>query len=96
MRDLVAAYRGGEAVDGASLAVHEQEGWWVAVCASEDGEMQSVSFVNSVATQDGGSHVTAAVDETVKNLLAITRKKNKARASTRASFFVGRGGGKIV
>ncbi|KAG6557359.1 hypothetical protein Mapa_001289 [Marchantia paleacea] len=50
---------------------------WEIVVTLSDGQFQQVSFVNSIATIKGGSHVTYVSDQVVNNLLTIVNKKNK-------------------
>jgi DNA topoisomerase-2 len=48
------------------------------VCLSiSDGEFQQVSFVNSICTMTGGTHVKHVVDKISKDLLEAVNKKNK-------------------
>uniref|UniRef100_A0A6P4ERW4 DNA topoisomerase 2 n=1 Tax=Drosophila rhopaloa TaxID=1041015 RepID=A0A6P4ERW4_DRORH len=58
--------------------VHEvaNERWEVACCPSDRG-FQQVSFVNSIATYKGGRHVDHVVDNVIKQLLEVLKKKNK-------------------
>jgi len=58
--------------------VHEvaNERWEVACCPSDRG-FQQVSFVNSIATYKGGRHVDHVVDNLIKQLLEVLKKKNK-------------------
>lgn len=58
--------------------VHEQcgERWEIACCPSDRG-FQQVSFVNSIATTKGGRHVDHVVDNIIKQLLEVLKKKNK-------------------
>jgi DNA topoisomerase-2 len=50
--------------------------WEVCVTASSHGFQQS-SFVNSIATTKGGTHVTLVVDQVVSKVLEVAKKKNK-------------------
>ena len=50
--------------------------WEVAVAASEDGFAQ-VSFVNSIATSKGGTHVNHVADQVVDRVLEHLKKKHK-------------------
>jgi DNA topoisomerase-2 len=50
--------------------------WEVAVTASNHG-FQQASFVNSIATTKGGTHVNYIVDQLVSKLLETAKKKNK-------------------
>ncbi|XP_077490321.1 DNA topoisomerase 2-alpha-like [Amblyomma americanum] len=60
--------------------VHEQvnDRWEVAVALSETGEFRQMSFVNSIATTKGGSHVDYVSEQLVKRILENVKKKNKA------------------
>lgn len=46
-----------------------------------DGSFQQVSFVNSVATTSGGSHVNYIADQIVTRLMEVVKKKNKGGAT---------------
>lgn len=52
--------------------------WEVAMTLSEGGDFRQMSFVNSIATTKGGSHVDYVSDHLVKKILEIVKKKNKA------------------
>jgi len=52
--------------------------WEVCVSLSESGEFQQVSFVNSICTTRGGTHVKYITEALAKKLVAIINKKNKA------------------
>ncbi|KAI9586703.1 DNA topoisomerase 2 [Glossina fuscipes] len=58
--------------------VYEQcgERWEIACCPSDRG-FQQVSFANSIATTKGGRHVDHVVDNIIKQLLEVLKKKNK-------------------
>ncbi|KAH8335876.1 hypothetical protein KR074_000575 [Drosophila pseudoananassae] len=58
--------------------VHEvaNERWEIACCPSDRG-FQQVSFVNSIATTKGGRHVDHVVDNVIKQLIEVLKKKNK-------------------
>jgi DNA topoisomerase-2 len=47
----------------------------VGVAVVPDCGFQSVSFVNGICTQRGGTHVTAVADALVKKLLPYISKK---------------------
>ena len=51
--------------------------WEVAVTTSETG-FQQMSFVNSIATTKGGTHVNYVVDQIVEKVMEAVTKKNKA------------------
>ncbi|KAI9823861.1 MAG: DNA topoisomerase 2 [Phylliscum demangeonii] len=50
---------------------------WEIGFAVSDGSFQQVSFVNSIATTNGGTHVNHVADQIVTRLLDIVMKKNK-------------------
>lgn len=53
--------------------------WEIAITTS-DGDMKQVSFVNSIWTIRGGTHVNAIADKIVKHVTPIVTKKNKGAA----------------
>ncbi|KAJ3010721.1 DNA topoisomerase 2 [Thoreauomyces humboldtii] len=52
------------------------ERWEIAFTLS-DGQFQQVSFVNSICTTKGGTHVTHVVDQLVAQLIEAVKKKDK-------------------
>ena len=50
---------------------------WEIGFAVSDGSFQQVSFVNSIATTTGGTHVNYVADQIVTKLMDIVKKKNK-------------------
>ena len=58
------------------LTDNPNERWEVGFAVS-DGAFQQVSFVNSIATTSGGTHVNYIADQIIEKLLAIVKKKNK-------------------
>lgn len=52
------------------------ERWEVAVTLSDNG-FQQVSFVNSIATTKGGTHINHVADNVVKQIQDVIKKKNK-------------------
>ncbi|KAI9012860.1 DNA topoisomerase [Gaertneriomyces semiglobifer] len=52
------------------------ERWEVAFTLS-DGQFQQVSFVNSICTMKGGTHVNHVADQLVNNLIEAVKKKDK-------------------
>ncbi|EDV26331.1 uncharacterized protein TRIADDRAFT_23201, partial [Trichoplax adhaerens] len=50
--------------------------WEVCLTASDRG-FQQASFVNSIATTKGGTHVNHVVDQLVEKLMGAVKKKNK-------------------
>ena len=59
---------------------HCGERWEVACCPSDRG-FQQVSFVNSIATTKGGRHVDHVVDNIIKQLIEVLKKKNKGKSA---------------
>ena len=53
------------------------ERWEVCITVSPEGEGNQVSFVNSINTMDGGSHVRHVLDGLVKKLVEVFSKKGK-------------------
>jgi DNA topoisomerase-2 len=51
---------------------------WDIGFAVSDGSFNQVSFVNSIATTSGGTHVNYIADQIVEKLMAVVNKKNKA------------------
>lgn len=58
------------------LTDNPHERWEVGFAVS-DGSFQQVSFVNSIATTSGGTHVNYIADQIVNKLMEIVNKKNK-------------------
>lgn len=54
---------------------------WEVGFAVSDGTFQQVSFVNSIATTSGGSHVNYIADQVCTKLADIVKKKNKGGAA---------------
>ncbi|TPX44377.1 hypothetical protein SeLEV6574_g04534 [Synchytrium endobioticum] len=52
------------------------ERWEIGVTVSE-GQFQQISFVNSIATSKGGTHITHVVDQLVAALQEAVKKKDK-------------------
>lgn len=50
---------------------------WEIVCSISDGQFQQVSFVNSICTIKGGSHVNYLADQIVERIMDILKKKHK-------------------
>ena len=51
--------------------------WEIGVGPSSDGALQQVSFVNSICTAKGGTHVAYIADQIAARLAAPVKKKNK-------------------
>ena len=58
------------------LTDNPHERWEIGFAVS-DGAFQQVSFVNSIATTSGGTHVNYIADQVVEKLMAIVKKRNK-------------------
>jgi len=58
------------------LTDNPHERWEIGFAVS-DGSFQQVSFVNSIATTSGGTHVNYVADQIVTKLAEIVKKKNK-------------------
>eukprot|EP01071_Lankesteria_metandrocarpae_P005308 Lankesteria_metandrocarpae@DN3947_c0_g1_i1.p1 len=67
------------------LKVHEkQDRWEFVVTQSVDGVFQQVSFVNSICTAKGGTHVSHIADPLVASILKHVTKKNKGGMELKA------------
>ncbi|KAH7135608.1 DNA topoisomerase [Dendryphion nanum] len=60
-----------------TVIITDQLDRWEVGFAVSDGSFNQVSFVNSIATSSGGTHVNFIADQIVDKLLAIVTKKNK-------------------
>ncbi|PGH23606.1 DNA topoisomerase 2 [Polytolypa hystricis UAMH7299] len=58
---------------------------WEIGFAVSDGSFQQVSFVNSIATTSGGTHVNYITDQICNRLLDHLKKKNKGGAQLKAA-----------
>ena len=73
--------RGEEAAnDKSEIIVESPDPRWEVGFAVSDGSFQQVSFVNSISTTSGGSHVNHVADQIVLKLLDVVKKKNKGGA----------------
>ena len=70
--------RGAEAVNDQSAIIHEvpNDRWEIGFAVS-DGSFQQVSFVNSIATTSGGTHVNYISEQICNRLADHLKKKNK-------------------
>lgn len=59
-----------------TIVYQRNERWEVAFCVSED-VFRQVSFVNSIATTSGGTHVNYIGDQIVNKTMDILKKKHK-------------------
>ena len=53
------------------------ERWTVALACSPEGQFQQVSFVNSICTYKGGTHVSHVTEQVTEKLLEAVKKKKK-------------------
>lgn len=74
--EQVASGASGEVEKEVILTDNPDERWEIGFAVS-DGSFQQVSFVNSIATTSGGSHVGYIADQIVTKLTDIIKKKNK-------------------
>ena len=58
---------------------------WEVGFAVSDGSFQQVSFVNSIATTSGGTHVNYIADQICEKLLEVVKKKNSKGAALKTS-----------
>ncbi|KAJ3381472.1 DNA topoisomerase 2 [Lobulomyces angularis] len=54
---------------------------WEVICVQSDGQFQQVSFVNSICTIKGGTHVNYVVDQITSSLLESMKKQTKDLAA---------------
>lgn len=67
----------GKSEDDKDVIITDRHERWDIGFAVSDGAFNQVSFVNSIATTSGGTHVNYIADQIVEKLLAIVNKKNK-------------------
>jgi len=58
---------------------------WEVGFAVSDGTFQQVSFVNSIATTSGGSHVNYIADQICEKLMDVVKKKNSKGAALKTN-----------
>ncbi|EGE78098.1 DNA topoisomerase II [Blastomyces dermatitidis ATCC 18188] len=74
--------RGEEASrDKSEIITDNPDPRWEIGFAVSDGSFQQVSFVNSIATTSGGSHVNTVADQICNKLVEVVKKKNKTGAT---------------
>ncbi|KAH6633212.1 DNA topoisomerase [Boeremia exigua] len=64
--------------DRKDVIITDKHDRWDIGFAVSDGAFNQVSFVNSIATTSGGTHVNYIADQIIDKLMAIVNKKNKA------------------
>ena len=77
---------GGES-NSASVIVDDPKAHacWEIGFAVSDGSFQQVSFVNSIATTSGGTHVNYIADQICDKLMEVVKKKNPKGAALKAN-----------
>ena len=60
--------------------------WEVAVCLSNDGDFEQVSFVNGICTDRGGRHVNHIVDNLAKKIAVHITEKDKKKIDIKQAF----------
>jgi DNA topoisomerase-2 len=60
-----------------NVIITDRHDRWEIGFAVSDGSFNQVSFVNSIATSSGGTHVNFVADQITDKLLALVTKKNK-------------------
>ena len=83
----IKAERGEEAAgDQSEMVTDSDKDRWEVGFAVSDGAFQQVSFVNSIATTSGGTHVNYIADQICDHLLdEMKKKKNKGGATLKPS-----------
>ena len=74
--DYVDLYLGPKVGGSPRCSEKVNDRWEVSVAPSDDG-FQQVSFVNSIATTKGGTHVSHVADQVVEKVLEFMKKKHK-------------------
>lgn len=69
----------GDAESGSIQMDGDGKRWEVAVGASISGEFEQVSFVNSICTSAGGTHVNYIVDQLVSELSKHVKRRNSGQ-----------------
>ncbi|KAF1977580.1 type II DNA topoisomerase [Bimuria novae-zelandiae CBS 107.79] len=67
----------GKSEEDKDVIITDRHDRWDIGFAVSDGSFNQVSFVNSIATTSGGTHVNCIADQIVEKLLAVVNKKNK-------------------
>ncbi len=60
--------------------------WEVAVCLSNDGDFEQVSFVNGISTDRGGRHVNHIIDNLAKKIAVHITEKDKKKIDIKPAF----------
>ncbi|EFA82840.1 DNA topoisomerase II [Heterostelium album PN500] len=62
------------------------ERWEIAIALSHEGQFNQVSFVNSICTPKGGTHVTHALNDVLAEIGKAVQKKHKSKAEIKPAF----------
>lgn len=78
---------GAEASAASTVIIEDSETHdkWEVGFAVSDGSFQQVSFVNSIATTSGGTHVNYIADQICDKLMEIVKKKNSKGAQLKTN-----------
>lgn len=82
------AEEGSEGPPSATVIVEDPKAHnhkWEIGFAVSDGSFQQVSFVNSIATTSGGTHVNYIADQICDKLLDVVKKKNSKGATLKSN-----------
>jgi DNA topoisomerase-2 len=81
------AEEGPEQPAGASVIIEDPKAHakWEIGFAVSDGSFQQVSFVNSIATTSGGTHVNYIADQICDKLMEVVKKKNSKGAALKTN-----------
>ncbi|QSZ33541.1 hypothetical protein DSL72_005109 [Monilinia vaccinii-corymbosi] len=79
--------RGVEDSNANTVIVEDSKGHpkWEVGFAVSDGAFQQVSFVNSIATTSGGTHVNYIADQICEKLLEVVKKRNPKGAALKSN-----------
>ena len=78
-KDYVDLYLKNEEHKELPKVTQEKSDRWEVICSLSDGAFQQVSFVNSICTTKGGTHVDYITDQIVKKIIEKVAAKNKKK-----------------
>ncbi len=76
----------GNKTDTKRVHMKVNDRWEVAVCLSNDGDFEHVSFVNGICTDRGGRHVNHIVDNLAKKIAVHITEKDKKKIDIKQAF----------